>query len=443
MEEKKKKTINLFSFLNMDTRKFNVEKIIYIIILAVMILIPLLKLSTYIPSIERLYILYFEIKRVYVLWISIVFLLITYLYLVFSKKINVGIIDIIVYILIILAFLSTNYALDFEKAFLGEQFRYEGLLTILSYYFLLLNAKCIKQEKYKKNILNLFIFIGVIQSIYACLQSYTNISFIRRYSISYMAMGLCSNPNFFGSYMVMQLLLVGYMYVCNPKKIYLFLFILFGVTLYLAESTGPVLSVIITFIFSLFIIRKKIKRIIKLAIILILSFVFANLSLKYIQINKFNKEFIDEYDISSEIITVVQKPTEQFANGRIIVWKNSIPLVKKYWLFGCGLDNFANAYPNYGNVRYDKAHNVYLQISVTNGVPALITYLLLLFIVFVKGIKFKDNNNIPIYMAFIGYSIQAFLNISVIDVAPYYYIMIGFLLSGYLDKVDNISVEMV
>ena len=70
----------------MNTKKFDIEKIIYIIIISVMILIPLLKLSTYIPSIARLYVIYFEIKRVYILWISIVFLLTTYLYLIFSKK---------------------------------------------------------------------------------------------------------------------------------------------------------------------------------------------------------------------------------------------------------------------------------------------------------------------------------------------------------------------
>ena len=69
----------------MNTKKFDIEKIIYIIIVSVMILIPLLKLSTYIPSIARLYVRYFEIKRVYILWISIVFLLTTYLYLILSK----------------------------------------------------------------------------------------------------------------------------------------------------------------------------------------------------------------------------------------------------------------------------------------------------------------------------------------------------------------------
>ena len=258
-------------------KKNSIEKTIYIIIVLVMILIPLLKLSTYITPIEKFYINVFEIKRVYVLWLSIIFLLTTYLYLIFSKKEKIGYVDILVYALIILAFFSTKYAVNFEKSFLGESYRYEGLLTILSYYFLFLNVKSIKQEKYKKNIVKLFIIIGIFQSIYAILQTYTEFTFIRRHVAKYMAMGLCSNPNFFGSYIVMQLLLIGYMYAYNPKKIYLIIYILFGISLYIASSTGPVLSTFIALIFSMFIMPKKIKKIIKLIIILILSFTLAYL----------------------------------------------------------------------------------------------------------------------------------------------------------------------
>lgn len=415
-------------------KKINIEKIIYIIIVLVMILIPLLKLSTYIPAIERFYINTFEIKRVYVLWGSIFFLLLTYIYLMFSKKEKIGHIDIIIYILIILAFISTNYAIDFDKSFFGEKYRYEGLLTILSYYFLILNAKSIKQEKYKKNIIKIFISIAVFQSMYALLQSYTDFPFIRRHSLNYMAMGLCSNPNFFGSYMVMQVLIVGYMYLYNPKKRYLILYILFAITLYIAESTGPVLSVIVALIFSVFIMPKKLTKIIKLLILLLLSFGFANISLKYIQTNKYEQELLENYDISSEISTITEKPKEEIGNGRLVLWENSLPLVKQYWLTGCGLDNFKDAYPYHGKVTFDKAHNVYLQISITNGLPALIAFLTLLFVAFIKGIKLKNSFLTPIYMAFIGYSIQAFFNISVIDVAPYYYIILGLIFSEYIEK---------
>lgn len=415
-------------------KKTDIEKIIYIIIVLIMILIPLLKLSTYIPQIEKFYINTFEIKRVYVLWISIFFLLIAYLYSISSKKEKIGYIDIIVFILIILAFISTNYAVNFEKSFFGEKYRNEGLLTLISYYLLILNTKSLKQEKYKKNIIKLFICIGIFQSIYALLQSYTNLSFIRRHVAKHMAMGLCSNPNFFGSYIVMQLLIIGYMYVYNPKKSYLIIYILFGISLYIATSTGPILSIFVALIFSIFIMPKKIKKIIKLIIVLILSFSLSNLSLKYIQNRKIEPEFIKNDYVLKDISAISTQSKEQIGTGRLVVWEKSLPLVKKYWLVGCGLDNFKDVYPNEGSLKYDKAHNVYLQIAITNGLPALIIFLILLFIAFIKGIKFKNGFYTPIYMAFIGYSIQAFFNISVVDVAPYYYIILGLLLSEYREK---------
>ena len=410
-------------------KKLDIEKIIYILIILVMVLIPILKLSTYIPAIEKFYINHFEIKSVYVLWGAIFFLLFIYLYLIFSKKQKIGIVDIIIYILIILAFLSTKYAINVEKSFLGESYRYDGLFTILSYYFLILNSKSIKQEKYKKNIIKLFIFMGIFQSIYAIMQSYTDFAFISRHIVDYMAMGLCSNPNFFGSYMVMQLLLIGYIYVYDSKKRYLLIYVLFAVALYIAESTGPVLSVIVALIFSIFLIPKKFKKILMLIGVLLLSFVFAEKTLKYVQTTKYEKEFIPSYDIVTELSAIPKTPVKELGNSRLIIWKNSIPLVKKYWLIGCGLDNFKNAYPNYTGVKIDKAHNVYLQISVTNGIPALILFLLLLLFSFIRGIKYKNNILFPLCMAFIGYSIQAFFNISVIDVAPYYFIIIGLILS--------------
>ena len=224
------------------------------------------------------------------------------------------------------------------------------------------------------------------------------------------------------------------MYIYNRKKRYSILYILFAITLYIAESTGPVLSVIVALIFSVFIMPKKITKIVKLLILLLLSFGFANISLKYIQNNKFEQELLENYDISSEISTITEKSKEEIGNGRLMLWKNSLPLVRQYWLIGCGLDNFKNVYPYHGNVTYDKAHNVYLQISITNGLPALIMFLTLLFVSFLKGIKHKNSFFTPIYMAFIGYSIQAFFNISVIDVAPYYYIILGLIFSEYIEK---------
>ena len=66
---------------------------------------------------------------------------------------------------------------------------------------------------------------------------------------------------------------------------------------------------------------------------------------------------------------------------------------------------------------------------LTNGVFSLIIYCGICFILFIKGFKYKDPFKIALYIGFIGYCIQAFANISVIDVAPYFFIVLGILYS--------------
>lgn len=413
-------------------KKNRFDKVVCIIITLIMLFIPLFKLCSYIPEAE-LFLNNFGFHRVYILWGSIFFLIIIYLFGLFSGENKISYVDVIVYILIILAFISTNHAIDFKKAFFGETYRYEGLLTILSYYLLLLNAKGLNNNKYKMFIVKTFIVIGIFQVLYCILQSYTDFEFINRYNISYMAMGFCSNPNFFGSYMTMQLLIVGFMYIYTRRKIYLFLYVLFVLSLYSAESTGPVLSVVCTLIFSLILFRNKFKDILKITLLLFVVFVCTDKLLNYVQNTFYKQELVEYYDIPSDVVTIVKEPSSQIASGRLVVWQRSLPLVKKYWLFGCGLDNFKDAYPQEGSLKYDKAHNVYLQILITNGLFALIFFLLLLFMAFLRGVKKKNVILTPIYVAFIGYSIQAFFNISVIDVAPYYYIILGLIFSDYSD----------
>ena len=74
----------------------------------------------------------------------------------------------------------------------------------------------------------------------------------------------------------------------------------------------------------------------------------------------------------------------------------------------------------------DKAHNEFLQTFITEGIIGLLIYLGLYISVIKNGIKnsFK-NENIYFILPIIGYLVQAFFNISVIEVAPLFYIALG------------------
>lgn len=132
------------------------------------------------------------------------------------------------------------------------------------------------------------------------------------------------------------------------------------------------------------------------------------------------------------------------ANGRGFIWARTIPLLKKYFLFGSGPDTFTLAFPNDDlvgimNGQHDgetvtRPHCLYLQIAVQTGVPSLIAYLTFFFWYIGSSIllyrkqdfsKLLPKAGIGILASVIGYLILGITNDSCIAVAPIFYILTG------------------
>ena len=76
---------------------------------------------------------------------------------------------------------------------------------------------------------------------------------------------------------------------------------------------------------------------------------------------------------------------EHLASGRFYIWSRTIPLLKRYFLFGCGADHFYLVFPQndylgkawYCKTPYtivEKPHNTFLLIAVEQGIPALAVF---------------------------------------------------------------------
>lgn len=84
----------------------------------------------------------------------------------------------------------------------------------------------------------------------------------------------------------------------------------------------------------------------------------------------------------------------------------------------------------------DKAHNEYLQIAATLGIPALILYMTFLCMIILPKLKdlFK-NNYIFLMLCIIGsYLVQAFFNISTIGIAPLFWFALGIIDNEEINK---------
>ena len=431
--------------------KITNKKILNIITLCVLLIVPFLKFFS--MNLEAFGIIsdYDFINPAIVLYISAPILLFIYIKQIKDTKRKLDIFDYLFYILVIVGLISTMLAINKNLSIFGKDYRHEGLLSILSYYLLFINWKLLGSKEDIKKYIKLFIIIGIVNSIYAIFQIYLPFTFVIKYGNDVqMASGLCGNPNFLGSLIVTVISIVTCSLLINNESILknTITIILLFITLINCQSTGPFLAYILLILLLIgFLYKKKclvLKNVLILFIVLIsvyISIFFINKNLYEASGNKYKCEMC---------ISSVKETINNGGTGRLDIWKNSLGIVKGNFIFGVGFDNFYLAYPNpkidnlisfsitNGVIEkspfksyyiVDNAHNVYLHTLVSNGLLGLIPYLLLCLLTFIKGLKSNNKLIFILLSGFVAYSIQAFANISVIQVAPIYFVIIGLILS--------------
>lgn len=377
---------------------------------------------------------------------------IIYTYKIIKKEVKFNYYDMIVFILLILLGIVTSNSIDVSTSIWGAYKRNDGLLTMISYYLLFLNCRSLNEKQISFGVKVLF-EIGIVQFVYCLLQVFLRFPGLELFSlndVNYMAMGFVGNPNFLGSYCIMLLGLALMLYFIKSERKYFWLSIIFFINLILSQSTGPFFSFIILFIFM--IIFMKNKNIInweKVGIVFVsfvLTFIVVSNGVELYCKKVFNDKIVSSYTIKGDMLNTLNLfgvskgnneeniTIEDYGSGRITIWKRSLKIVPKYFWLGSGIDTFGYVYPdNNKGLYYDKAHNEYLQILVTEGIFSLILYLSLLLTLFVDSIKSNNKLIWVLMMAFIGYALQAFLNISVNTVAPTFYIIMG-MMAGLISQ---------
>lgn len=334
--------------------------------------------------------------------------------------------------------LSTFNSLEISISIWGAPEREEGLLAICAYIVIFILTK--RYYKFNKKHLYLFIIASTIVSLYGTLQYFGFDPIPKDYlrgSWSGRAYSTMGNPNFLGAYLVLVLPIVIYSYIKTKRNVFLLCTSLIYFSLLCTMTRGSWIG----FGFSLLIIvffsfKHKGDRTNIYILIAILS--IATIMFNFISDNYFISRFIS---IFGDFKTTIDMETgyEKSGAGRMFIWNKTLVILKDYPLFGVGIDNlyleFNNRFGNeifetFGyNVLVDKAHNEYLQIAVTTGIPSLVIYLVFLREIIKKGL-YNINSHItvlPILTSVIGYLVQAFFNISVVSVSFLLWIFLGIL----------------
>lgn len=339
---------------------------------------------------------------------------------------------------------STFFSIDISQSILGNPYRSEGLSTLLVYFVIFQIAR--QQGTISKTNIKWMLITGCIVVIYGILQSYGLEFFPRDYIRQnwVTAFSTIGNPNFLGTYIVLLLPFAVHLYIIEKKKIGLFVYIIlfFGLLSTMTRGTwiGAFVSVLIYF-GIIFIKKAQFEIRIKDVFMFIISTV---LCLIVFDVSNSGSLFLRILSITIDFGKFISGGDDLFTAGsyRMFIWLKVLEMIKLRPLFGFGLENLHMVFDQYfmndmikvigSPLIIDRAHNEYLHIAVSSGIPALLFYLSFIYIVIRKGMSklLELPYTIPLLVSVLGYLVQAFFNISVVAVAYVFWIFLGFLASG-------------
>lgn len=312
--------------------------------------------------------------------------------------------------------------------------------------------------KYKKYLVNAILICGAFHAIYAIgqinqwpgVRVYTHTFKQFDATLNRMvdgetviwALGCTTNPNIFGAYMMLCLSYSMALFVESKKIahkiIYAIAILLFMFGIMIANCSASVVAIGIVFFFLLiYCIKNKCFKQWLIIALLLASMVGTAIKIDKIRLLR------DIRDTANETTQIAKgNSNENMGTNRMFIWKETLNIVPQNLSHGVGIDNYYYAFNGrplrYKNYAFDKAHNEYLQTLVTQGIFAVISYIALFGYVAFCGLRrgFK-HKEIYLVLPVIGYAIQEFFSISVIELAPIFYIALGLCGSKNKEEVNN------
>lgn len=355
----------------------------------------------------------------------------------------------IIYLLFII--ISTAFSYNHIYSLIGYANRFEGLTTLIMYFFVFFISY--RNFEFRNKNFRIFIISTIFLSLYGIIQYFgydpmpqelARVTFFERGHSTF------GNPNFYGTYLTLVLPIATFAYLKT------------GTLLYLLASGVIYFSLIISFtrsswvgsFFSFGIILytaikyKFDKKHILLLIVLLLIITAA------IEIESEGRVIARLLSIAEDAEKVFEQTDgyEDAGANRIFIWKRVIPLIFERPFLGFGPETLGEVFSERymdeviaeydREIIFDKAHNEYLHIAVTTGIPSLIIYISFVYLILRRAYKNKERNImiIPLMASIAGYLIQAFFNLSIITVAYIYWAFLGITLRLSLDAEEYYSV---
>lgn len=401
---------------NLRTKKFTIEEVINILLYLVICIMPLIIANT---GRDR----YYYPKAIF-LWIigSLIFILLI------KEKIKLNRKEDKVYLLFLgWIIISAIGAMDKSRVIFGGNWRYEGIITLFMYGVVFIAAS--RYFVITKLGIRLFLSSGLVISIYYIVQrrGYEPLGFLLENAEKMNS--TIGNRNFLSSYLIIVLAIAICGFIFWKSKLSFTCSLVYFAALVIGQTRGCWLALVLFCIVGIGFIIKDKKKMIRASIIVI------SFGCIFMVIN--NKS---EGVIAQRVESIKEDMVEIKASsgsGRIGIYQGAINMIIERPVLGTGISCFWEGFKldapkevlkswEAQKTIVDKAHNEILNYAATSGIPAAILYISLNFIILKKLWRKRENNYIKtIFIILIGYLFQANFNISVVPVAPLYWIILG------------------
>jgi O-antigen ligase len=374
---------------------------------------------------NKMLFIYFITISILALWI---FKSIIYKRLFFRKTYF----DIPIFLFLISQIISTYYSIDQHTSIFGYYGRFNGGLLstityVILYYGFVSNIHINKQtidRILKVNILSSFVValwaipdkFGYDLTCYIFTKSIKLDCWTDQFRPAERAFSTLGQPNWLGAYLCVNLFIAIYFLLKGKmsfwrtpswrgtiESLFLLIYILLNLyVIYFTKSRTSIVAVVISLVLLLIIyIFNKIKNPIQK-----IGFIFITIILPLVVSMIFFFNSLSDLKVTNSNVT-------DSLEIRKIVWNGAVGLVKKYPLFGTGVETFAYAYnftrPAIHNLTsewdyvYNKAHNEYLNYLANTGFVGFFTYLFLVLVFYFYVFKkIFERKNILFNSLFLG-----------------------------------------
>lgn len=269
--------------------------------------------------------------------------------------------------------------------------------------------------------IKVLIFTGLMISIYGILQKLGFDPIFSNFNVDYLEGRIFStigNPDFLAQFLAPTAFLSIFFAAKKKSKILLFTSIVILIAIVLTESRASILALLGAMAIWLFLEVKNKKKLLLTSLVIIATFI----SFVFFETPGFDRFKFNDANLRS-------------IESRLVIWKVAAEIARDYPILGIGPDNLEIYFPSYMkpefyyleddlNISADRAHNEILDMGLIGGIPLILLYLYLAYLIF-KNVFNKDETTKAASLALIVILLQNQLSFSQII----HWILFFFLLS--------------